>query len=199
MLVTADRLLAYPGPRGQEGRVPGWDRLGAKECTHPAARGSIYNCFHQLPRVQGHGGASSRHSPAPIPPLSLGRAKCLPAWPGCRRASAGAALVPIPATDNSYREPFAINRSEFQFRGEKERGTLSQAQMSYGTPQAQQDPVLLSARIQAWALLGAFGAAAALESRRPQQNWAGKGWRVLRGTRSCRDGNSPRGFLQHCR
>lgn len=63
-------------------------------------------------------------------------------------------------------------------------------------PQAQRDPVL-SARIKAWALLGAFGAAAALESGWPRQNTAGKGWRRLWGTRSCRSRTSPRCSVQH--
>lgn len=118
-------------------------------------------------------------------------------WPGHRNGSAGAALVPIPAADNSYRQPLAINRSRFQPRGEKGRGTLSQAQMSYARLQAQWDSALLSARVQAWALLGAFGADAALESRWPRQNPSGKGYRELRGTRSRRDRTSLRCSLQH--
>lgn len=69
--------------------------------------------------------------------------------------------------------------------------------MSYAKPQAQQDPALFSVRIQAWVLLGTFGAAAALVSGWSWQNWAGKGWRVLRGTKSHRDRDSPQGSLQH--
>lgn len=134
------------------------DRLGAKGCMHPAVRDNIYTHFHQLPRLQGHRGALSRYSPAQyhLHPLVGPNA-----WAGRRRGSAGAAPVLTPAADNGYRRPLTINRSRFQLRGEKGRGILSQAQMSYASPKAQRDPALHSARIQTWALLGAFGAAAA--------------------------------------
>jgi len=139
MLIITDRLLARPNSQGLEQTLTDWDRLAVMGFMHPAAKGSIYTRFHQLTRVQGHRRALSRYSPARTPPLSLGRAKSMPAWQGCRRGSAGAAPVPIPIDSHllliGADSSSGVRKEEAQFprprcpmRGPKPSGILPSSQ-----------------------------------------------------------------------